>query len=131
MSMFNSFRLKTFYNSYVCIIKCLQKHKKGANQRKDTSTGDAFPNYEFMEGPLGLEPRTRGLKGHCSNRLSYGPMLWMNNRDFTTFPLLLSIRGLFAVVRRARDENIAKRAQDARHNDQVATLLNRSIQLRR
>jgi hypothetical protein len=27
-----------------------------------------------MEGPLGFEPRTRGLKGHCSNQLSYGPV---------------------------------------------------------
>jgi hypothetical protein len=26
-----------------------------------------------MEGPVGLEPTTRGLKGHCSNQLSYGP----------------------------------------------------------
>jgi hypothetical protein len=26
-----------------------------------------------MEGPLGLEPRTRCLKGSCSNQLSYGP----------------------------------------------------------
>lgn len=28
-----------------------------------------------MEGPVGLEPTTRGLKGHCSNQLSYGPGL--------------------------------------------------------
>ncbi len=27
-----------------------------------------------MEGPVGLEPTTRGLKGHCSNQLSYGPV---------------------------------------------------------
>lgn len=26
-----------------------------------------------MEGPVGFEPTTRGLKGHCSNQLSYGP----------------------------------------------------------
>lgn len=26
-----------------------------------------------LEGPVGLEPTTRGLKGHCSNQLSYGP----------------------------------------------------------
>ncbi len=29
-----------------------------------------------MEGPLGLEPRTPCLKGRCSNRLSYGPLIW-------------------------------------------------------
>lgn len=32
----------------------------------------------FLEGPVGFEPTTRGLKGHCSNRLSYGPtVLWV------------------------------------------------------
>ncbi len=30
-------------------------------------------NFTNMEGPVGLEPTTRGLKGHCSNLLSYGP----------------------------------------------------------
>gem|GEM_PF-4470324 len=29
-----------------------------------------------LEGPLGFEPRTRGLKGLCSNLLSYGPKNW-------------------------------------------------------
>ncbi len=29
-----------------------------------------------MEGPVGLEPTTPCLKGRCSNRLSYGPILW-------------------------------------------------------
>lgn len=33
-----------------------------------------------MEGPLGFEPRTRGLKGHCSNQLSYGPTAAIANR---------------------------------------------------
>ncbi len=28
-----------------------------------------------MEGPVGLEPTTRSLKGFCSNRLSYGPTM--------------------------------------------------------
>lgn len=28
----------------------------------------------FLEGPLGLEPRTPCLKGRCSNQLSYGPI---------------------------------------------------------
>jgi hypothetical protein len=28
-----------------------------------------------LEGPVGFEPTTRGLKGHCSNLLSYGPAL--------------------------------------------------------
>jgi site-specific DNA recombinase len=28
-----------------------------------------------MEGPVGLEPTTRGLKGLCSNQLSYGPAI--------------------------------------------------------
>lgn len=45
-----------------------------------------------MEGHLGLEPRTRGLKGRCSNQLSYGPTILEDNRNFTTFPLLLSMR---------------------------------------
>jgi hypothetical protein len=27
-----------------------------------------------MEGPVGFEPTTRGLKGRCSNLLSYGPI---------------------------------------------------------
>jgi hypothetical protein len=27
-----------------------------------------------LEGPVGFEPTTRGLKGRCSNLLSYGPI---------------------------------------------------------
>ncbi len=37
--------------------------------KKDLHFGRSF----FVEGPVGFEPTTRGLKGHCSNRLSYGP----------------------------------------------------------
>ena len=29
--------------------------------------------FTIVEGPVGLEPTTRSLKGYCSNRLSYGP----------------------------------------------------------
>jgi hypothetical protein len=34
-----------------------------------------------VEGPVGLEPTTPCLKGRCSNRLSYGPIVnnWRNN----------------------------------------------------
>gem|GEM_PF-2750565 len=32
-----------------------------------------FDKSSFVEGPVGLEPTTRGLKGLCSNQLSYGP----------------------------------------------------------
>lgn len=34
----------------------------------------------ILEGPLGLEPRTRSLKGYCSNQLSYGPTATTANR---------------------------------------------------
>ena len=29
----------------------------------------------YLEGPVGLEPTTPCLKGRCSNRLSYGPIM--------------------------------------------------------
>jgi site-specific DNA recombinase len=31
-------------------------------------------DFDLVEGPVGLEPTTRGLKGRCSNQLSYGPI---------------------------------------------------------
>jgi hypothetical protein len=40
-------------------------------QKKDLQTAGLF----FVEGPVGFEPTTRGLKGHCSNLLSYGPAI--------------------------------------------------------
>jgi hypothetical protein len=35
--------------------------------------GDLFLNTNLLEGLEGLEPSTRGLRGRCSNQLSYRP----------------------------------------------------------
>ena len=40
----------------------------------------------FVEGPVGLEPTTRGLKGRCSNLLSYGPVASLHKGNLM-FPL--------------------------------------------
>ena len=42
-----------------------------------------------LEGPVGFEPTTRGLKVHCSNLLSYGPMCFgrINSLHYPYFGL--------------------------------------------
>ena len=57
----------------------------------------------ILEGPEGLEPSTPGLRGPCSNQLSYGPafaskniitylcktMLFFSNINLTTNTLVM------------------------------------------
>jgi hypothetical protein len=56
---------------------------------------------------VGLEPTTRGLKGRCSNQLSYGPTLEsqligtfvaLEQRDYTLLPLLAQIQNKFVII---------------------------------
>jgi DNA invertase Pin-like site-specific DNA recombinase len=40
-----------------------------------TKKASVEADFTIVEGPVGLEPTTPCLKGRCSNRLSYGPIL--------------------------------------------------------
>ena len=40
-------------------------------------------NFTGLEGPVGLEPTTPCLKGRCSNRLSYGPLIGQKTDIFS------------------------------------------------
>ena len=51
-------------------VSCVRARK--SCQVKRPTHGGSF----YLEGPVGFEPTTRGLKGHCSNQLSYGPIIW-------------------------------------------------------
>jgi hypothetical protein len=48
---------------------------------KKTSSKEVICAW-FLEGPEGLEPSTRGLRGRCSNQLSYGPLNETNLKVF-------------------------------------------------
>lgn len=57
-------RLSESRNVYTPIISPLYRYDETSNV--------------ILEGPLGLEPRTPCLKGRCSNRLSYGPVILLD-----------------------------------------------------
>lgn len=56
-----------------------------------------------LEGPLGLEPRTRCLKGSCSNQLSYGPVLFAGRFNWYIIPFsgeMIKLTSRFSVSSR-------------------------------